>query len=408
MKVLRSLLALALIFASSGVFAKILHVGKGRPYANINLAAKAAVPGDTILIHDGTYAGGQTLDNLQGTAVKWITIRAENSGGTIIEGGSSALMGSDLAYVRIQLLVFTKQVDNGVNFSDGGSYETPTHHIELTDCTFRDIAAKGNKDLLKISGVDEFTIERCTFINGAAGGSGIDMVGCHKGIISQCRFQNLGANAVQMKGGSSEITIQANIFKDAGERAINLGGSTGLPFFRPLNATWEASDLKVYCNVFIGSESAVAFVGSTRCQVINNTIYKPGKWVMRVLQENRDTVRFGKCSNNVFSNNVVNTDDKVRTVCNVGPNTAPATFKFDNNAWYNIDNRTWPGPQLPAVEQNAIINKDPLFTNAAMADFSISSNSPLAGAGAASKYPEKDHAGKQFKQKRSIGAFEVK
>lgn len=406
MRALFTALLLAVSVNSSS--AKVLHVGLGQRYADLNAAVKSVLAGDTILVHNGKYAGGQSLQNLQGTGNKWIYLIAEKTGAVLLEGNATAMFGNDLAYVHIEGFVFAKQTDDGVNFSDGGTYVTPAHHIRFKDCTFRDIAGTGNNDLLKLSGVDDFIIQRCIFLNGAAGGSGIDMVGCHKGLITQCHFENMGSNAAQMKGGSCEIRIERCIFKNAGERAINLGGGTGLPFFRPIDAAWEASDLKVYSNIFIGSDVPVAFVGCTRSEVVNNTIYKPGKWVFRILQENRNTVRFGKCGNNVFSNNVISLDSKVNVVCNIGGSTLPGSFTFSNNAWFNTDNSTWAGAKLPAQEKNAILNKDPLFRNAATGDFSIIAGSPLAGSGAALPNPEKDYTGRPFKPGRAIGAFELK
>ncbi|MBK9982773.1 MAG: hypothetical protein IPP15_10175 [Saprospiraceae bacterium] len=66
-------------------------------------------------------------------------------------------------------------------------------------------------------------------------------------------------------------------------------------FFRPIDAPYETSDLKVYSNIFIGSQAAVAFVGCINTEVVNNTIYLPEKWVMRILQETVDEDRFPPC-----------------------------------------------------------------------------------------------------------------
>lgn len=390
------------------ITATILHTGHGQRYGDIASAAKVAVPGDTILVHKGAYHGDQSLQGLQGVSGKWIYIIAEKRGAVLFEGGATAWRGTDIAYLHIEGFVFTGQTDNGINIDDGGTYASPAHHIVLQHCIFRDMAATGNNDLLKLSGVDELTIQQCTFLNGSSGGSGIDMVGCHNSLILQCRFENMGTNAVQMKGGSSDIRIEACIFKNAGSRAINLGGSTGQAFFRPANATWEAAALKIYSNIFIGSEVPVAFVGCTRSEVVNNTIYKPGRWVIRILQENRDTVHFGKCSNNTFRNNIIYIDDKVRAVCSIGPGTAPETFIFSNNAWFHMINSDWPGPLLPVAEKGGLIGRDPLFGNAEKDDFTIGINSPVGAAGFPVQYPEKDHTGKRYRPARSMGAFEIK
>lgn len=402
------LILLMLSLLQSSLFAMILHTGHQQPYKDLTTAAKIAIPGDTILVYGGIYPGQQSLQHLQGTPQKWIYIIAKNRGAVFFEGGATAWTGSDIAYLHIEGFVFSKQTANGVNFDDGGSYSSPAHHIVLKDCIFRDLAATGNNDLVKLSGMDDFSIEQCTFLNGSSGGSGIDMVGCHRGVISHCRFESMGSNALQMKGGSSDIQVEACVFKNAGGRAINLGGSTGKEFFRPLNAAWEASGLKVYSNVFIGSEVPVAFVGCTKSEVVNNTIYKPGRWVIRILQENRDTLSFGKCGDNTFSNNVICINQEIRTVCSIGVGTRPESFTFSNNAWYHIDNSSWTGAKLPVVETRTVLGKDPLFRNPAREDFTIAKNSPLAGAGMSLQYPEKDNVGKSFKLKRAIGAFELK
>ena len=388
--------------------ATILHTGHGQRYADITAAAKTAAPGDTIFVHNGTYRGNQSLQGLQGAAGKWIYIIAEKNGAVLFEGGNTAWRGSDLAYLHIEGFVFAGQKGNGLNLDDGGTYASPAHHIVLQHCTFRDMAATGNNDLLKLSGVDDLTIQQCTFLNGSPGGSGIDMVGCHNGLIRQCRFENMGANAVQMKGGSSNIRVEACMFRNAGSRAINLGGSTGLAFFRPANVAWEAADLKVYSNIFIGSDVPVAFAGCIRSEVVNNTIYKPGMWAIRILQENKDTVRFVKCGDNIFRNNIVCVDEQVRTACSIGPGTAAESFTFSNNVWLHVGNRAWRGPSLPVVEAGGLVGKDPLFRNAEEGDFRIEDGSPAGGAGFGVRFPERDYAGNLFgRMRRSIGAFEL-
>ncbi|WP_162946443.1 right-handed parallel beta-helix repeat-containing protein [Chitinophaga barathri] len=401
------IILLPIAFLHGSLPAAVLHTGHGQRYADVSGAAKAARPGDTILLHSGTYSGNQSLQGLQGAPGKWIYIIAEKSGAVLFKGGAAAWTGSDLAYLHIEGIVFSGQTGNGLNIDDGSSYASPAHHIVLQHCIFRDMAATGNNDLLKLSGVDDLTIQQCTFLNGSPGGSGIDMVGCHNSLIRQCRFENMGANAVQMKGGSCNIRVEACIFINAGSRAINLGGSTGQAFFRPGNATWEAADLKVYSNVFIGSEVPVAFVGCTRSEVVNNTIYKPGRWVIRILQENKDTARFVKCGNNTFRNNLIYVDGQLRTTCSIGAGTAPESFTFSNNLWFHSEDNAWQGPQLPVREKDGLTGKDPLFRNAGKEDFVIPLHSPAARAGYPMVHPEKDNAGNKFLPKRAIGAFEA-
>ncbi len=400
--------ALLLVFSLGASVATpaTLHIGAGFPYANFEAAAAAAQPGDTILFHAGTHSGGQFVANLQGTANAWIVISNAPGEVAILEGGNNAIQLSDPAYLHISGLIFQQQTGNGFNTDDSGTYDTPAHHIIFENCTFRDISATGNNDLLKLSGLNDFEIKDCTFLNGAEGGSGIDMVGCHNGTIKGNYFENLGSNCIQAKGGMQFIRIQGNYFKNGGQRTLNIGGSTGLAFFRPIDATFEAADIQVYSNIIVGSWAAVAFVGSVRVEVVNNTIYQPENWVIRILQETVDPDRFVECGDNTFRNNIVYIGN-LPTETNIGPNTRPETFTFSNNLWFNADDLSWPGPSIPVTDVDAIIGEDPMFSAALDGDFLIPINSPAAGAGFPVSEPVLDFYEMGFATPRSIGAIEA-
>lgn len=402
-------LFLLLFFAPfrNNLTAATLHVGPGQTYPNLAAAVFAVQPGDTIEIHAGTYAGGLYFGNLQGTANKWITIRAAAAETVIFDGGSNAIQLTDPAYLHLRGLIFQHQTGNGLNTDDGGSYGTPAHHIIYEACTFRDMSATGNNDLLKLSGLDHFEIRNCTFLNGAAGGSGIDMVGCHWGLIKGNYFENQGSNSIQCKGGSEHIRIEGNFFKNGGLRALNLGGSTGLAFFRPDTAHFEAANLQVYSNVFVGAQAAVAFVGSVNVEVVNNTIYLPERWVLRILQETVDPSRFLECGDNTFRNNIVVRNAGLSTETNTGPNTRPQTFTFSNNLWYYPGNASWAGPSIPVTEANGIINQNPMLADPASDDFHIPPGSPAAGKGFPAGEPVLDFYGLGFNLPRSVGAAEA-
>jgi hypothetical protein len=357
------------------------HVGASQTYSSLTQAVAVTIPGDTIMIHEGSYAGGLSFMNLQGTAGNWIHVISAPSETVIFNGGSNSWKMTDAAYVLIKGITFQHQTGNGCNVDDGGSYNTPSHHIVFESCTFRDIKSTGNSDLLKMSGVDFFEIKNCKFINGAAGGSGIDLVGCHEGLISGNRFENQGSNSIQIKGGSKNVRIENNFFKNGGQRTLNLGGSTNLKFFRPVDAPYEAAGLTVYSNIFIGSDAPITYVGCIQTEVINNTIYLPQKWVIRILQETVDTSRFFQCGNNSFKNNIIYRNSQVSNDCNIGPNTNPRSFSFSNNLWYHSQNPAWTGPELPVKDVNCMIGKNPLFNNAVSDDFTLGKSSPASGKG---------------------------
>jgi len=383
------------------------HVGSGQTYATLNAAAGITQPGDTIIIHGGTYAGGLTITNLKGNADQWITIRNAQGETVIFEGGGNAIQFVEPAYLHIIGLIFQHQTGNGVNTDDGGSYDTPAHHVVFENCVFRDMSASGNNDLLKLSGLNHFEIRNCEFRNGAAGGSGIDMVGCHHGIIQGNFFENLGSNSIQCKGGTEHVRIEGNFFRNGGQRTLNIGGSTGLQFFRPDTAHFEAARIQVFSNIIVGSWAPIAYVGAVQVEVVNNTIYQPQNWVIRILQETVDPSRFLECGDNSFRNNIVFLGNNLSTETNIGPNTRPESFVFSNNLWYNFDDPNWSGPSIPVVDQNNILNANPLFIDPANDDFSIPTNSPAAGAGLALDDPAFDFLGNGFANPPSIGAVEA-
>lgn len=387
--------------------AQTIHVGSGYEFTNIAAATPTAQPGDTLLIHEGTYPGGQFIYDLQGTPDQWITIKNAPGEPVVFQGSTEALHFIDPAYVKVSGLTFLHQTGNGVNCDDGGNYETPAHHMIFEDCVFADMNASGNNDLLKLSGLDSFEVRNCQFLNGASGGSGIDMVGCHYGTFTDNYFENMGSNAFQVKGGSAHIRIERNFFRNAGQRTLNLGGSTGLAYFRPDTAHYEAANIQVYSNIIVGSWAAVAYVGSVNVEVVNNTIYLPENWVIRILQETVDPERFLECGDNSFINNIVYMNNGLSTETNIGPNTRPETFTFSHNLWYNTDNTAWNGPNIPVDDEFIILNEDPGFENPETGNFVISPASPAAGSGSYTGAPQLDYLEANFANPPSIGAIEA-
>ncbi len=399
MKIFYILFLSAFAFAAS---ARTLEVGPFRQYQTLQTAAAAAQPGDTILLREAIHSGNESISNLQGNADNWITIRVATGEEVIYRGGSNALHMTDAAYLRFEGIIFEQQTGNGVNMDDGGTYDTPAHHIIFENCEWRSMNATGNNDELKLSGVDQFAVRNCRFTNGATGGSMIDMVGCHFGVFEGNHFENGGSNAIQAKGATKDIVIQGNTFRNAGQRAINIGGSTGLEFFRPLNANYEASNIYVYSNIFMGSQAPIAYVGAVNCEVVNNTIVRPDRWAIRILQETTEP-NFLPCGNNSFINNIV-VFNTAQPAINIGGNTAPETFTFSHNLWYNPDNASWGGPNTPVGEPGRILNVDPQFADTL---FNLLPTSPAIGKGLSRLTPERDFLGRLFPVQRSIGASEV-
>ncbi len=357
-------------------FAGVIEVGPGKTYISPQSAAQVAIPGDTILIFPSIYTGSNLVTNIHGNEGQYIYFLGVNPELVVFNGGSQGLHFSDVSYIHIEGLSFTGHTGNGMNIDDGGSFDTPTRYINVVNCHFYDMGAQGNNDFLKMSGVDDFLVSGCTFENGANGGSGIDMVGCHQGEITGCTFKSMGSNCIQAKGGTQFIDIFTNRFEDGGQRSLNLGGSTGLQFFRPLGAQFEAADINVYANIFYRGWTPIAYVGSIRVHVVNNTIINPENWVMRILQETVDVTRFLPCGDNSFVNNIVYFSNSLATYVNIGPNTDAASFEFKNNLWYNHQTPTNSSPNLPTLESNRITGLDPLFVDISSGDLALTEDSP--------------------------------
>jgi hypothetical protein len=358
-------------------------------------ALRRAKPGTTVLIASGKYRGGLSQSKLSGTKGQPIVIAAADpTNPPVIEGGGSGIHLSSPAHVELRDLVFAGASGNGLNIDDSGSIDTPAHDLVLRNVAVRDVGPRGNRDGIKLSGVRDFRIEGCRVERWGNSGSGIDMVGCRNGAIKNCKFLEAtgdAANGVQAKGGSSDIVIQRCRFENAGGRAVNIGGSTGLAYFRPRDATYEAKNITVEDCEFLGGMSAVSFVGVDGAVVRHNTIYRPRRWAVRILQENTDP-RFVPSRNGKFQNNlVVFRSDEVREIVNIGGKTAPETFDFAGNAWGCLDrpDQTRRMVRLPVEEKGGSYGAAPDFKDAERGDIGIP-NRQVNDAGARAERASKD------------------
>jgi hypothetical protein len=358
----------------------------------LRAAVSKAAPGSQIRLAPGEYPGGLYFGGVRGGPGSPIVIAAADpEHPPVIRGGTEGIHLTDPCWVELRDLTLIGAARNGLNIDDGGSYDSPAHHIVLRGLAVREVGTNGNHDGIKLSGVTDFRVEGCTIERwGVGGGSAIDMVGCHRGVIEGSLFRHseaTGNTGVQAKGGTTEVIVRRNRFENAGARAVNIGGSTGLQFFRPpLKAGEdhsEASDIVVEGNYFTGSGAPVAFVGVDGAVVRYNTIYRPARWALRILQETRSE-GFVPSRNGVFTDNIVafRFDEWVEGGVNVGPGTAPATFAFARNFWYCIDDPAASHPVLPTEERGGVYGTDPLFRNAEAGDLRLHDGSPASRAGA--------------------------
>ena len=310
-----------------------------------------------IRIAPGTYPGGHHV-----TGVKDLTIEAlDPKNPPLFQGGANAWQFSQCPGLTVRSLRIRGQTGNGLNIDDGGQLDRPVTGVTIEDVSISDIGPTGNHDAIKCSGMVNLTIRRCV-ISGW-GGQGIDFVGCHKSQITECRFIGkpgfTATAAIQLKGGSSDILVTKCHFLNAGERPLNLGGSTGLDYFRPQGAQHEAARLKVYDNTIEGSPCAAAFVGVDGADFSRNTILFPKQWVFRILQETREP-GFVPCRNvRISDNRIVFRRGDLRSDLNIGPGTEPQSFVFERNRWFAEDKPKASRPNLPTAEKDGQYGQDP-------------------------------------------------
>lgn len=351
-----SLLALSIPLISSGAWLSGETVIV-RNTSDLRTALSSLKHGTTLKIAPGEYASNNSVKGIERLTIEALDAKDPPH----FKGGSLAWQFSKCTGLNLRNIRVSNQSQNGINLDDGGDLAQLVEGITIEHVEISDIGARGNHDGIKGSGLGGLTIRDCSITGW--GGQGIDLVGCHRALISGCRFagkEGFGASAaVQVKGGASEVIIEKCRFANAGERPLNVGGSTGLAYFRPQGAKSEASKIIVRDNVIEGGHCAAAFVGVDGAEFTNNTILFPQKWIFRILQET-STKDFAPCRNVLVSNNnIVFRRADVQVEVNVGAGTAPETFRFEKNRWFAEDRPQSSKPKLPVEEVGGSYGVDP-------------------------------------------------
>jgi hypothetical protein len=221
--------------------------------------------------------------------------------------------------------------------------------------------------------VNYFLVDGVRVLNWGTGGSAVDMVGCHDGLVQNSLFAHNntsnGGTTLQPKGGSKRITFRANRIElppDAG-RAVQAGGSTGTQFFRFIDGDsgYEADEITAEGNVIIGGSSAFSWVSIDGGIFHHNVVHRPYRWVARILNENQGSSTILDTRNGQLHDNRIvfnDTGSEFSTAVNVGPETVPSSYSFARNRWLNLANPTPAGstPTLPTPEVGGVYGGDPM------------------------------------------------
>ena len=361
-----------------------------RPFRSIARALRDVTPGTAVVVHAGTYTGGIYLTGLRGTADApiWIMGAAEETAPTLSGGGQGIYLQRP-RYVVLDHLTIANTADNGINVDDGGetANEDAARFLVFSDIEVRDAGQRpsGVADCLKLAGVNDFAVLNSRFDRCGrgpqSGAVGVGGVGVHRGVVRGNSFAENGYGGVQFKGGSADVDIVGNTFRDTGARAVNMGGNTGAAFFRPPLVTSgpnaEARRIRVLSNIFIGGETAAALVGCVDCAFSQNTVVNPSTWVLRILQETVaiDNRTFEPAGRSAIDRNVFyfrRIDLKSGEDINVGPNTDSASISLTHNQWYARDDPEGSAPSLPTFrgrEADTLAGVRPAFVDEAGGDF---------------------------------------
>jgi len=324
-------------------------------------ALSNAEPGDTILLAPGTYYGSFYTSGLKDLVIG----STDPADPAIIDatGRDEGLHMTDPTNVTVQDLVIRNANDNGINIDDGGSLTGTATGVTLRNVAVTGTSSSGNHDGIKVSGLYGFHFDHVRVETW--GGSAIDMVGCHNGLIENSYFadpSDNGSTGVRCKGGTSDVVIRANRLVGASDRAIAIGGSTGLQYFRPQPpGTVEADNILAEGNVVIGSEASVAYINIDGGAVVRrNFVYRPEHWLIRILKENNNP-GFVDTAGGEFTDNVVvwREGDIGYYFVNVGSNTDPGSFVYARNRWYNETNPGNSYPNLQATQTDSTYGVNP-------------------------------------------------
>lgn len=387
-----------------------VHIGSGQQFTTLQEAVNAIRPGDTVLFHEGKYAGYQGISNLKGSAQQWIVFAPFENDVVEIAGAWQFMSCEYLKFLHLTFRGTPEYPGRLFSVDNSGSCQTPSKFIIVENCSFSNTTDPTAITAFKMSGVDSFAVTNCTFSDIPAC-EAMDYNVCSNGIVKGNRFENCLSGG-HIKGGASNITMEANIFINASQApwvAYELGGDTGAEFYCPEDS-FEVSNLNFYSNIVIGGYRGIALSSARKCKIINNTFYNCGQATWRFLTT---STLYPELSGNIIENNLLAFG--LSAYINGGKQ-PPDAAVFSNNIYYSITAPTFTGPYWDTPDLDAIKDKNPLlygstvpmFVAAQNQDFRLVASSPAIGTGKPETEPTTDYYGKPFSQtRRSIGAVEV-
>src|SRR6266550_229553 len=332
------------------------------PWRTIQHAADVLSPGDTAIVNDGVYTGGEPIVTISrsGTAAAWLVFRAAHRWGAVIDGqNNSSVTGIEINgnYIRVE------------------GFE-----VRYTSRT----------------GIEPY-------------GGREDIAGNHDVIVTQNHVHDIGHICTGSSGGivgiaaySDNLVIERNVIHDIGRLGPGEQGCV-----EP-NAYWQNHDHGIYNgvgnNVVIRNNLFYNFThgwaiqryngaGSvtTGLTIVNNTFGFPNPW------RDAQIIIATPTNNVVIANNLF-----------YQPTTAGVWFDGSNGGTLvgNVSTNSIQTGGSGLTMSGNMANTDPLFMNATGFNFHLTAGSPARGLGAAAWCPSVDFDGVARSGACSAGAYQ--
>jgi parallel beta-helix repeat protein len=226
-------------------------VGSGQPYATIQAAVNAAQAGDTVVVHDGNYAGFSV--SRSGTAGKPLVIRTAGTGTVINQANSSGegITLNNASYVTIDGFTVSGMSNYGLATHNAGP-TSPMRGLVIRNNTVRDSGSAN----IYLSEVADSLVEG----NSASG--------------SKASHGIYLAN-----GGSDNTTLRANRCFGNFKNGIHLNGD------QSIGGDGLHTGINLDGNVlYANTDNGMDIDGMQDSTIQNNLVYGNGRNAVRVFQ----------------------------------------------------------------------------------------------------------------------------
>jgi nitrous oxidase accessory protein len=337
---MRQVFLLTLLMAAGTLSAAVLHVGGGWTYASIHIAVIKALPGDTIIVHEGTYMEGNlvigkpitligigypVLDGQHNCEIITVTASKVTIRGLEIRNGGQ-LSTLDLAGIKVLSSDYVVLEDNHLRDCNFGIYLSNTN-----DCRIRrnDIQGIIKEEQNSGNGIHLWKCARAlveeNHLTGQRDGIYFEFV-----TDTEVRYNNSEQNLryglhfmfshndhyhhnwFHHNGAGVAVMYSRQVQMNENEFGYNWGGSAYGLLLK------DISDSHIWRNNFEHNSAAVYMEGASRV-ILEHNQFRENGWALRVQAScDANIVR----QNNFFSNSF-----------DVSTNGSLVLNTFDGNYW---------------------------------------------------------------------------